>query len=555
MRRTVLALVVLAAMAPVGRTENLTLDLLHLVRVSERIVVGRVTKVHEIDLPGKPRVAEVEVLRRVFGPEGKRIFVLASGTWACDESHAEEGERALFFLRRLTPRDAELADPKWVKAPEFSLEVDRLRGEAPFRCIAWAGWGRMPIREFGEEEFATTRLEQLRAPHTIPSIPWPSPRFSSDRAVPLAALIAYVESLVRIPAEGPLRELVVGSPARRLKAVEAAKLVGGKKALAAAAVASIDWTDQDVWRAARDLWDLVPDRDSGLLQLGRHALPLVREGAAIALAHGLEHVSNDLVAAFEAEDVAVRRLAVAAFEWCAFLGDIGDVTPVAGALGDEDETVRARALRAIAIAATHNGDLEERADQVLLAAARDSSPTVRRIALGAFGYWPRWCNRKEVPGRIETAVLSAPDDKDLWVRRTAAESLSHLATAASEKVLRTRPVDADPLIRGYILAARGKAGAVKPLAAALMDKDPWIRRCATLGLARTGKAETLAPLTRALSDPDVDVRHLAIEGLAGMDGPAAIAALEKALDDADEVVRIVAREAVREMKARQEDDE
>ena len=545
--RAIFATAALVWAASIARSENRELDLLLLVRAADRIVVGRVVEVHEIESQGRPRVAEVEVLRRLTGPEGKRLFVLASGTWVCDESRAVAGERAVFFLRPIPNIDlADTGLAPWTEDPAFLTRVKTLRGEAPFLRIAWSGWGRMPIRERGKETLAETRFAPLRAPASIPSIPWPCPQYSFVRSVPLDALLTHVEALVRVPPAGPLRELVTGDTAARQRALEAVR--GDDEVLIAALVARLDETRSEIWEAANEVCDVGGPTQSRILRLGDHPMPLVREAAGRAL-----HPES-CREALASEDVATRRLAVAAFRARARHDWTPDPELLAPALKDGDETVRVRAAHALGMAAIGFGGDPDRLAPWLIRAAADPSATVRRIALGALGREGRLRHRGEHGDRAELVLLAALDDADLWVRRAAAEGLASVASALSRKALVKRPVDADPLVRGYVMVALGQVGVTKPLATALGDPDPWIRRSAALGLGRSRMPAAIEPLARAFEDADVDVRRIALDALEEVGGPAAVKVIEKALNDEDETVRVLAQEALRTLKRRLDSD-
>jgi len=111
------ALVTLAAI-PQARADDLAWPLDSLLK-AELIVVAKVVKVE----PGDPlRFARLEVIERWKGHAPDDLWVVASPTWQCDHSWAEEGERAVFFLFNVqdNPRlkgslDAGIPDA-WMKA-------------------------------------------------------------------------------------------------------------------------------------------------------------------------------------------------------------------------------------------------------------------------------------------------------------------------------------------------------------------------------------------------------------------------------------------------------
>jgi hypothetical protein len=84
------------------------------------------------------------------------------------------------------------------------------------------------------------------------------------------------------------------------------------------------------------------------------------------------------------------------------------------------------------------------------------------------------------------------------------------------------------------------AAAVEPLAAALGDPDPCVRRMAALKLGRAGAPDGVAALRTALRAPAAEQRSVGALGLGYAEDPAAIDELGDALDDSSPEVRAAA---------------
>jgi HEAT repeat protein len=92
------------------------------------------------------------------------------------------------------------------------------------------------------------------------------------------------------------------------------------------------------------------------------------------------------------------------------------------------------------------------------------------------------------------------------------------------------------------------AAAVAPLAAALGDPDPCVRRMAALKLGRGGQPGGIDALRTALRAASVEQRSVGALGLGYAEDPAAIDALGDALDDASPEVRAAAAWALGEIE-------
>jgi HEAT repeat protein len=125
--------------------------------------------------------------------------------------------------------------------------------------------------------------------------------------------------------------------------------------------------------------------------------------------------------------------------------------------------------------------------------------------------------------RILTALL---DDRDGWIRQTAADALGKI----------------------------GEPGAEPFLIHALRDPEPAVRAAAARGLGRLSSAsqEAGTALLSALGDPDLSVRRAAAQALGAIEGLAALApALAALLTNSDPAVREAAAHALSLMEARE----
>jgi hypothetical protein len=130
-----------------------------LVTQSNLIVFAKVTKVEDgpADLVREDRsmarlkVATAQVIETWKGKPVGEVHYVASPSWICDTSHAEEGERVVLFLVR--------------------------REDSPFLAIAHAGRGRMPLRDVAAKSYA-----EIGSGVILPRV---TPTISEERTVRL----------------------------------------------------------------------------------------------------------------------------------------------------------------------------------------------------------------------------------------------------------------------------------------------------------------------------------------------------------------------------------
>jgi HEAT repeat protein len=194
-----------------------------------------------------------------------------------------------------------------------------------------------------------------------------------------------------------------------------------------------------------------------------------------------------------------RRQAVA------LAGHQGDEAAARAGLGDDDPTVRATALGALA-------RLGVLTDDDLNAALADNDPIVRRrvaeVAPAAV-----------LPGSAHALLRTLLTDRDSTVVEVAAWACGEVApsdpaTVSDLCTLATGHRDA--LVREAAVAALGAIGdevGLPAILAATTDK-PAVRRRAVLALAPFEGPEVEAALARALTDRDWQVRQAAEDLLA-----------------------------------------
>lgn len=200
------------------------------------------------------------------------------------------------------------------------------------------------------------------------------------------------------------------------------------------------------------------------------------------------------------DEIALRR------RRAAVAGHRGDATTARDLFGDDDETVRATALGALARCGALTAD-------ELGAALGDPASTVRIRALE---------HAAEIGGRdiaSGLALLPLLDDSDPAVVEVAAWALGERdpAEPGSVAALARLATDADgALIRESAVAALGSIGDPAGLAAILtatQDKAT-VRRRAVIALAPFEGTEVDSALHRALQDRDWQVRQAAEDLLA-----------------------------------------
>src|SRR4030095_1886648 len=227
----------------------------------------------------------------------------------------------------------------------------------------------------------------------------------------------------------------------------------------------------------------------------RDTEPAVRDAAVrslSALGISVEKVASDL----SSQNWQVRSAAVTTF---ARLGDPSAVPMIITALKDSDSRVRSEAARTLGVFNTGT------ATEALIGALRDPSADVRVEATFSLG--------RMKDSRALGPLTSLLTDRDARVSLAAAESLARLQDPRATRVLIDSLSNPDWRVRSRAtqvlarVAAEGSLDqAVKPLAAALADKDPVVRYYAAEALIGIGEkaVPSLIEALRANRDSDRD---------------------------------------------------
>ena len=188
--------------SPSSKVANIRLA--ELTRFAEVICVGRVEEVFELVQPppeesiwpvsapigewARVPVAKVRVERGLKGVgEGDVVYFLARGTWTCDITRAEVGERALFFLNESDWSDR--------LQREARVELKKRAASAPVYAVAHSGRGRMPLCAVEGNEYATFWSEVV-LPEDLPTIADPEEERSFIRGVHLPSMEERLATLV-----------------------------------------------------------------------------------------------------------------------------------------------------------------------------------------------------------------------------------------------------------------------------------------------------------------------------------------------------------------------
>lgn len=228
--------------------------------------------------------------------------------------------------------------------------------------------------------------------------------------------------------------------------------------------------------------------------------------------------------------------------------EVGELVPVLlERTADEDETVRVRAVYALAAAGG------ERAGTVhaLVKLLAEPNPAVRTAAATALG------SLKAKADEAVSALAGLFDDRDERVRAAAAEAIEKIGSlpAAATTILADALVSADTVRRERAVEAIGKLGGVAAdlvpqLARAADDTNDRVRAKAVSALGQVGgsAASVAVPkLVRALKAQDEWVSALAAEALGelgAVGGDAALQGLVRSLSHPNAEVRASAAEAI-----------
>jgi len=220
-------------------------------------------------------------------------------------------------------------------------------------------------------------------------------------------------------------------------------------------------------------------------------------------------------------DETVRRVAS---DILVDLADADTIPTLVRGLADTDARVRANLLRALARSGAGAGTAQDE----VTARLQDPDPEVRVQAIAAL--------RRLAADTNTLADHLAPllEDDDPAVRASSATALLSVgphpdALATLQRMAQADDVDAR-VQAAQAFAEWGDRSAMEPVAAALHDPQPAVRRTAAAALARFKDAQCLGVLIDALGDDDQSVRE-AVAAAIGAFGAEALDAVVAALDD------------------------
>jgi hypothetical protein len=162
-----LAFLLLSLVATQAIAEVAVISFDQLVRGSDLIVVAKVESITK-PLIGK-RYAQAKITEVWKGAQTEKVEFLASRTWACDMSEANEGETVLLFLAK--------------------------SNESRSYAIAHAGRGRMPLHTLKGKTYATV-WPGVTLPRDTPTVDGLEPKLNSIPSVELAKLHALVQETI-----------------------------------------------------------------------------------------------------------------------------------------------------------------------------------------------------------------------------------------------------------------------------------------------------------------------------------------------------------------------
>jgi HEAT repeat protein len=440
--------------------------------------------------------------------------------------------------RAADPLARALADPddtvRWSAAVSLGLLADRRAGPVLVE--------RLQAGESGIRQVAAQTLGVLGHPGAVD---------------PLVDVLLHDESTdVRVAAATALGRSADGRALRPLVEVLAGPHDGELGRAAARALGRLG--------DPRAVPDLIAQLDNstnrygvvdGLLAIGEMALdPLMdvllhdrnekrRESAAFVL--GLSHRPRVIPALIEGLADAEEEVRE---ESASGLGHFGEsaLAPLIDVLDDDDEDAQRWALYALGVMA------DPRAVPHLLKALQSDAAAVAGQASRSL----RLCG----DDALEQLVAIMLDDVDPQTRWHAAAALGGLGERGIAALVTAAGSD-DPEVRMFAVvglsAVVGQLSfrifspddsrVIEPLAAALYDTEPVVRRLAALALAEAGDARAVPSLETMIRSEDADLRAAALEGLGHVEDASAVDVLVTALRDTDVETRRAACEALRRL--------
>lgn len=178
---------VVPALAKLGPTK-----LEELIKGADFIVTGKVVKVHQA---GRIKLAEVEIDKTYKGNTTlKNIFYLATPTWTCDTSGANEGETSLLLLKTMS--DWRTLSIISEQSAVVRKQLSSLIGGRPFFGITVSGLGRMPFTYALSKQDQFVVSEEVIFPDTFKVIRRKKPNsfdWDYDRLVHFSAIRSFIQ--------------------------------------------------------------------------------------------------------------------------------------------------------------------------------------------------------------------------------------------------------------------------------------------------------------------------------------------------------------------------
>ena len=186
----------------------------------------------------------------------------------------------------------------------------------------------------------------------------------------------------------------------------------------------------------------------------------------------------------------------------------------------------------------------DRANATLASAVTDTAARVRASVVSGLARQGHTSSIPLLAGRLK-------QDKDIFVRKTAAYALAGFQGSERTLALTSALQDKDAEVRAAAASALGDhadAEAITALSTALADKSDFVRARASYALGVNGRmaVSAVAKLIELLSvDKDNEVRRQAAGALGSIGDRAALPALERARHDKDPYLVQAAAEAIK----------
>lgn len=201
----------LMIVSPESRAMLRSVPMDELTRHATMIALGRVSEIMTV---GGVRIAHLRVDRTLKGEPQTDVYFVAEPSWSCDISDAREGESGLYFFttHRFSERPQPAPEPPppgferesfggYEEVVGFREEIEALGGGGPLYDLTNSGCGRLVERSIdGVDHY---EYSHVWIPAESREITIGDPKRSSERAAPVAEVIAYVLQIVAEPERAP----------------------------------------------------------------------------------------------------------------------------------------------------------------------------------------------------------------------------------------------------------------------------------------------------------------------------------------------------------------